>query len=231
VLTFENVVYETGTFRLDANLTIKDGARVGLIGPSGAGKSTLLDLATGFRKPQQGRILWNGRDITQMPPSKRPFAMLFQDHNLFPHLSVGRNLGLALNPQGGKSTWAERVQIEDALSNVGLGGYIDRKPGTLSGGQQSRAALARVMLQDKPALCLDEPFAALGPAMRRDMQDLVQTLVTKTGAMAILVSHDPIEAARFADQFIVVADGKAAAPQNAAEVLQSPPEALKSYLL
>ncbi|SPF79813.1 thiamine ABC transporter ATP-binding protein [Pseudoprimorskyibacter insulae] len=230
MLIFDKLTYDTGGFALSADFSVQTGDRVAIIGPSGAGKSTLLDLIAGFRAPTTGHILWNGTDITAHAPGARPVALLFQDNNLFPHLTLRQNLSLALRPDGRHLTADQRRALIDALAQVGLAGYEDRKPGTLSGGQQSRAGLARALLQDRPCLLLDEPFSALGPAMRAEMQDLVIDLATRVAATALLVTHDPAEAERFATKAIVVADGVASPPENIKTLMQNPPKALTDYL-
>ncbi|NDW01703.1 ATP-binding cassette domain-containing protein [Salipiger sp. PrR002] len=230
MLTLEALRYTEGDFNLSADLSLAPARRVAIIGPSGAGKSTLLDLIAGFLAPKAGRLLWQGQDITTTPPDKRPVAMLFQENNLFPHLSLARNLGLALRPGGGRLTADERRKVNEALERVGLGGLAARKPGALSGGQQSRAALARVLLQARPILALDEPFAALGPALKAQMLDLVQEVAGELGALVLLVSHDPQDARRFAEETVLVADGAAHPPVPTDELFDAPPEALRAYL-
>ena len=155
--------------------------------------------------------------------------MLFQDGNLFPHLSVRDNVGLGVAPnlRLDSAAWA---RVDAALARVGLDGLGGRKPSSLSGGQQSRAALARALVQAKPLLLLDEPFAALGPALKDDMLDLVAELVDETGTTLMMVTHDPGDAARIADDIVLVADGTAHGPQPAADMLKNPPPALKAYL-
>ncbi|MBE9638870.1 ATP-binding cassette domain-containing protein [Salipiger mangrovisoli] len=230
MLTLEKLTYGVGDYRLAADLALPPGQRVAVIGPSGAGKSTLLDLVAGFLTPATGRILWQGRDITASPPNQRPVAMLFQENNLFPHLDLARNLGLALRPGGGRLTAEEARKVEEALARVGLGGMSARKPGALSGGQQSRAALARVLLQARPILALDEPFAALGPALKMQMLDLVTEVAAELGALVLLVSHDPQDARRFAQQTVLVAEGQAQPPVATENLFDSPPAALRAYL-
>ncbi|MBY6002537.1 ATP-binding cassette domain-containing protein [Salipiger bermudensis] len=230
MLTLEKVRYGDGGFSLEADLSLAPGRRVAIIGPSGAGKSTLLDLIAGFRRPEEGRVLWQGRDITDTAPDRRPVAMLFQENNLFPHLDLARNLGLALRPEGGRLWADERREVERALDRVGLKGYANRKPGALSGGQQSRAALARVLLQARPIIALDEPFAALGPALKGEMLELVRGVAGELGALVLMVSHDPEDAKRFADEVVLVDAGVAAAPVATRRLFADPPEALRRYL-
>jgi thiamine transport system ATP-binding protein len=219
-----------GEAQLRADLSIAAGQRVAVLGPSGAGKSTLLDAIAGFRPVSAGRVRWHDTDLTDLPPQARPVSILFQDGNLFPHLDLARNLGLALRPDGGRPDTAERARIGDALARVGLQGMESRRPGTLSGGQQGRAALARVLLQERPILLLDEPFAALGPALKAEMLALVREVGAEIGALTLLVTHDPEDARRFADAVILVAEGQAHPPVETAALLDDPPEALRAYL-
>ena len=214
---------------MDADLGIEPGEKIAVIGPSGAGKSTLIGAIAGFYPVIRGRMLWQGQDITTAIPGERPVAMLFQDGNLFPHLSVAENVGLGLRPDLRLSA-AEKEQVREALGRVGLQGMEERRPAALSGGQQSRAALARVLVQDRPLLLLDEPFAALGPALRREMLDLVRTLADETGKTLLMVSHDPDDARRIADRIILVTEGRADAPVATDVLLANPPEALRRYL-
>jgi thiamine transport system ATP-binding protein len=228
-LTLDALRLVQGDFSLTADFTLETGRRAAVIGPSGAGKSTLLGAIGGFLAPTAGRILWNGQDITALRPGARPVAMLFQDNNLFPHLTVAQNVGLGADARLKLDAQAH-AGVAEAIRRVGLADYADRRPAALSGGQQSRAALARVLVQSRPLLLLDEPFAALGPAMRRDMLDLVADLVRETGATLMMVTHAPEDVARIAQDVIFVEGGAAAAPQDAEALLRDPPPALKAYL-
>lgn len=229
MLTLEAVLVRQGGFELWADLSVPRGARVAVIGPSGAGKSTLLNVIAGFQGVESGRIVLDGRDVTDAPPGARPLSILFQDNNLFPHLSVAQNVGLGLHPNL-RLTVAEKARVQKALDRVGLRGLEGRKPGQLSGGQQSRAALARILVQDRSLVLLDEPFAALGPALKCEMLDLLQEVLDETGATLILVTHDPEDARRIAPQTILVADGTAAGPLATEELFAAPPPALRDYL-
>ncbi len=229
MLQLDGVTIVQGDFYLAADFTIPQEARVAVIGPSGAGKSTLLSVIAGFTPPTTGRILWRGHDLAALAPGARPLSILFQDQNLFPHLTVGQNVGLGLRADLRLST-DERKSVAGALDRVGLGGLADRHPATLSGGQQGRVALARVLLRARPLMLLDEPFAALGPALKAEMLDLVAEISQATCATLLMVSHDPGDALRIADQTVLVADGIAHAPQPTRALLQSPPPALAAYL-
>lgn len=229
MLRLEGLEIQQDNFILRAKFDVQAGAKVAIIGPSGAGKSTLLNLIAGFASPVTGRLLWNGLDITDSPPGTRPCAMLFQDNNLFPHMTVSQNVDLGVRPDLRLDT-AQKGRVTDALKRVGLESYFDRKPASLSGGQQSRVALARVLVQDRPFVLLDEPFAALGPALKTEMLDLVAQMLNETGAGMLMVSHDPGDARRIATQTILVANGCAHAPVETAELLDNPPPALRAYL-
>lgn len=214
-------------FEMRADWTVGRGEKIAIIGPSGAGKSTLMMGIAGFIAAQSGRILWDGVDLAAQAAGTRPMTILFQDHNLFAHLSVADNLGLGLSPRL-RLTADQRDQIAVVLRRVGLDGLGQRKPGDLSGGQQSRVALARALLRAQPILLLDEPFSALGPAMRHEMLDLTAELAQ--GASVLMVTHDPRDAQRFADRVVFVTDGYAHPPVNTAELFANPPRDLRAYL-
>jgi thiamine transport system ATP-binding protein len=216
-------------FRLTADWSAAAGEIIALIGPSGAGKSTLLLTIAGFLNPSGGTIRWRGTDICGIPAAKRPISMLFQDQNLFPHLTLVQNLGLALSPRL-KLDRRQMLRVEAVLDRLGLAGLGARRPAELSGGQQGRAALGRVLLQGRPILLLDEPFAALGPALKSDLLGLVRDLVTETQVLVLLVSHDPKDAQRFAGRTVLVSGGIASPPVPTADLFANPPAALQEYL-
>ncbi|WP_394179160.1 ATP-binding cassette domain-containing protein [Yoonia maritima] len=216
-------------FELRADLQFAVGKVTGLIGPSGAGKSTFLSAIAGFFEPAAGRVFWDDMELTRLSPSDRPVSMLFQDNNLFPHLTVAQNVGLGLRPSLRLSS-TEAGRVEDVLESVGLAGLGARKPAALSGGQQSRAALARVLLADRPVVLLDEPFAALGPRLKDEMLDLVKTTLADQGRTVIMVTHDPNDAKRIADVVAIVADGSVSIPVATNVLFDDPPPALVAYL-
>lgn len=224
-----NAVFIQGGYTLSADLRIEAGKVTAVIGPSGAGKSTLLGGIGGFVAQQSGVLSWNGVDITALPPHKRPVSMLFQDNNLFPHLTVLQNVALAL---GSRLTPTRDVQnqAEDMLARVGLNDLATRKPAALSGGQQSRAALARALLQNREIMLMDEPFSALGPGMKAEMLDLSVELAKAAGRTVVMVTHDPADAARVADAVIGVVSGSAWAPIETAQFLSDPPAPFVDYL-
>lgn len=229
MLRLDHLMLAYPEFSLTADWSAAPGQRLAIIGPSGAGKSSLLMAIAGFVAPQSGSISWAGRDLASLAPAQRPVSILFQDQNLFPHLTLAQNLGLALSPRL-RLDAAQRAQVEQVLDRLGLAGMSLRRPGELSGGQQGRAALGRVLLQNRPVLLLDEPFAALGPALKADLLDLVRALAAESNSLTLLVSHDPSDARRFADQTVLVAGGQAMAPVDTDSLFANPPKALADYL-
>lgn len=229
MLTLDGLQLTQGSFSLRANWGVAAGERLALIGPSGGGKSTLLLAIAGFFSPTAGRILWQGQDLAGLAPGARPLTILFQDQNLFPHLSLRQNLCLGLAPSLRPSP-AMLARVDETLERVGLSGLGPRKPAELSGGQQGRAALARALLRARPILLLDEPFAALGPALRAEMLALVVEVATQTKATVIMVSHAPGDIRGFAGQTVLVADGIAAAPEDTDALFADPPQGLRDYL-
>lgn len=227
MLELDRVLVSYPDYRLTATLRVPTGAHVAVVGPSGAGKSTFLAAIAGFETPA-GRVLWDGRDLSGTRPGARPFSMLFQDNNLFPHLTAFENVALGLSPSL-RLTAAEKARVEAALARVGLTGFEARKPAQLSGGQQGRVAIARVLVQGKALILLDEPFAALGPALRAEMLELVRSTARESGATVLLVTHDLAEAARM-PLMILVANGVAEPPAESATLLADPPEALKGWM-
>jgi thiamine transport system ATP-binding protein len=216
------------SFQFD--LHVETGSFTAIIGPSGGGKSTLLHLIAGFETPTSGTIAFNGKDITTLHPSQRPLSIIFQDNNLFPHLTVQENAALGIAPSLKLST-NQQQQVMDALSRVGLFDKANKKPGELSGGERQRAAIARTLLRDKPLLLLDEAFAALGPALRHDMLTLVKKLHTDQRLTTLMVSHHTDDARTVASHIAFVANGEVKLHGTTQEVLSSSsnPE-LQAYL-
>ncbi len=181
------------TLLLQLQADINAGEIVTVMGPSGAGKSSLLALVAGFLAPvfqSSGSVLLDGRDVLALPAEQRRIGLLFQDPLLFPHLSVGGNLRFAL-PAG---TPDKDARVHAALAAVGLEGYADRDPDTLSGGQKSRVALQRLLLSEPHAVLLDEPFSRLDAGLRRDVRALVFNTLQRAGLPTLMVTHDPEDA-------------------------------------
>ena len=207
MLTLTNLTWMYHHLPMRFTLALQPGERVAVLGPSGAGKSTLLSLVAGFLAPHSGTIFLNGEDHTHSAPAQRPVSMLFQDNNLFAHLSVAQNIGLGLHP-GLKLNAVQHQQIKEIAQRVGLGDALDRLPGELSGGQRQRAALARCLVREKPLLLLDEPFSALDPALRKEMLTLVDETCAERRLTLLMVSHSLEDAAQIAARSVLVVDGR-----------------------
>ncbi|MEZ7210093.1 thiamine ABC transporter ATP-binding protein ThiQ [Pantoea ananatis] len=207
MLTLNNLTYLYQHLPMRFSLHAGRGERLAILGPSGAGKSTLLNLIAGFLPVSQGSLTINGVDHTNSVPAQRPVSMLFQENNLFPHLSVEQNLGLGLHP-GLKLTSDQRLQVTAIAQQVGLSEMLSRLPGQLSGGQRQRVALARCLLRDRPVLLLDEPFSALDPALRGEMLNLVRTVCETRAITLLMVSHSLEDAQQIAPRSVVVVDGR-----------------------
>jgi thiamine transport system ATP-binding protein len=188
-------------------LSVRQGEMIAVLGPSGAGKSTLLNLIAGFLQPASGAIVIENDDHTHTPPSRRPVSMLFQENNLFTHLTVRQNIALGMDP-GLKLSAAQRQKLELIAEQMGITAFIDRLPGALSGGQRQRVALARCLVREQPVLLLDEPFSALDPALRQEMLALVRDVCQRQQLTMLMVSHSIEDAARIAPRSLVIAEGR-----------------------
>lgn len=182
-----------GRLLLAADATVGPGEVFTVMGPSGAGKSTLLAAIAGFADPAfeiTGRVLLDGEDLTALEAEDRHVGLLFQDALLFPHLSIGGNLAFGL---AGRRR-DRQARIARALEEIGLMGFADRDPATLSGGERSRVALMRLLLSEPRAVLLDEPFSKLDAALRHEMRALVFGRLRDAGLPAVLVTHDAADA-------------------------------------
>jgi thiamine transport system ATP-binding protein len=217
-LILDDVRFSWGGWQVSFTLTVKPGGITAIIGPSGAGKSTLLALIAGFEHPASGSLRLGDRDLLPLSPAERPVTTLFQEHNLFPHLTVGANVAIGLAPNLRLSS-AQQATVSEALTAVGLAGMENRLPAALSGGQRQRVALARCLVRRRPLLLLDEPFNGLDPALRQHMLDLVADLSHRHGLTVLMVSHEPQDALRIAGDTCFVAEGKILLHGPTAELL------------
>ena len=214
-----SVAYDGTPAVVDASLELTDGQVLAVLGPSGSGKSTLLRAVAGLEPPTGGRIAWDGADLAGVPTHKRGFALMFQDGQLFNHLTVARNVGYALRLRRTPHA-AERVR--ELLALVGLEGYGDRLPATLSGGERQRVALARSLAVKPRLLLLDEPLSALDAGLRERLAADLRAILREAGTTALMVTHDHDEAFAVADRLAVMRAGRIVQQGEIAEVWRAP---------
>lgn len=225
-----NVSFSYGEAAFEFDVTFRPGRITAVMGPSGSGKSTLLNLVAGFEVPASGRVLIGERDVTADLPAARPVSMVFQENNLFAHLTVEQNVGLGRSPSL-RLTDADRTAVAGALERTGLGGKGQRLPRELSGGERQRVALARVLVRERPVLLLDEPFASLGPALREDMLELVAGLQEERGMTVLFVTHQPEDARRISHDMVFIEGGRVAATGAIGKFFgEGGPEAFRRYI-
>lgn len=202
-----NITFNYEQMPMQFTMSVQKGERVAIIGESGAGKSTLLNLIAGFDLPTSGEIWLNNCNHTQTEVASRPVSMLFQDNNLFPHLTVEQNIGLALVPSL-KLNAGQKAQVAEIADKMGIAEFLARRADQLSGGQKQRVALARTLLRDKPILLLDEPFSALDPKRREELQQLVAKLCQERNLTLLMVTHQIEESRALFDRILCVENGR-----------------------
>ncbi|ADL06410.1 ABC transporter ATP-binding protein [Lacrimispora saccharolytica] len=196
-----------GTMVLDdLNLSVKENAFVTLLGPSGCGKTTTLRIIGGFEGPDQGKVIFDGQDITNLPPNKRQLNTVFQKYALFNHMSIADNIAFGLKIKNKPKAYIQD-KIKYALKLVNLDGYENRSVSSLSGGQQQRIAIARAIVNEPRVLLLDEPLGALDLKLRQDMQYELIRLKNELGITFIYVTHDQEEALTMSDTIVVMNQG------------------------
>jgi thiamine transport system ATP-binding protein len=205
----------------DVSLDLAQGQVLAVLGPSGCGKSTLLRAVAGLEPLASGSVSWNGVDLSGTPTHKRGFALMFQDGQLFDHLTVARNVAYALRL---RRTPSARVaaRVRELLDLVGLSGYDDRLPGTLSGGERQRVALARALAVDPRLILLDEPLSALDATLRERLAGDLRAILHEAGTTALLVTHDHEEAFALADRLAVMRAGRVVQQGAIDEVWRDP---------
>ena len=189
----------------DVCVEVNTGELVALVGPSGCGKSTLLRLIAGLDRPDAGRVVLDGVDVTMVAPERRRIGLVFQEHALFPHLTVRQNVAFGLR---GLERRQRVMRVDELLDLVRLPGSNDRYPHELSGGEQQRVALARALAPNPAVVLLDEPFASLDASLRDEVRDDVVTALQQRGAAAVLVTHDRDEALALGQRVVVMVNGR-----------------------
>ena len=229
MLKVKNLIVDLGSFRLTADFEIERGSLISIVGPSGAGKSSLLNALAGFIPLTSGVIKWNGSDFTKLDPGLRPLSILFQDYNLFSHLTVKDNIAIGLRPNL-KLNDLETDLVNSVIEEVGLSKFKFIKPFQLSGGQRTRVSLARSIVRSKPILLLDEAFSGLGPALRSEMIKLIKDKSIKEGITLIMVSHHIKDAIELDQKVIFVNDGETMKPTNVSNFINSRDENIRGYI-
>ena len=191
----------------DLSLSVKENSFVTLLGPSGCGKTTTLRIIGGFEKPDKGQVIFDGEDITNMPPNKRQLNTVFQKYALFTHMSIAENIAFGLKIKGKSKSYIDD-KIKYALKLVNLDGFENRSVDSLSGGQQQRIAIARAIVNEPKLLLLDEPLGALDLKLRQDMQYELIRLKNELGITFIYVTHDQEEALSMSDTVVVMNNGE-----------------------
>ena len=200
-------------------LAVPQAAICALVGPSGGGKTTLLHAIAGFADPIAGALSFAGRDLLPLAPAERPLSILFQEHNLFPHLTAAQNVGLGVSPKL-RLDRAGNSAVAEALARVGLKDLGSRLSAELSGGQRQRVALARALVRRRPLMLLDEPFTGLDPGLRQEMIMLVDALRREQQLTVLMSIHTPDDLGSVADLAAFVAEGRVLAAGRPDEVLR-----------
>lgn len=223
MLELDDVTVRFGTTTAvdEVSLTLEEAQVLAVLGPSGCGKSTLLRAVAGLEHLDAGSVRWGGRDLRGVPTHERGFALMFQDGQLFAHASVGDNIAYPLRLRR-VGPGERRRRVEELLRLVGLPGYADRRPATLSGGEQQRVALARSLAADPGLLLLDEPLSALDRSLRERLAGDLREILVSTGTTAVLVTHDHDEAFTIADRMAVMLAGEVVQEGTTAEVWRAP---------
>lgn len=201
------------------NLKIEKGEIVSILGPSGCGKTTLLNLILGLTQVSEGRIIFDGEDITQMPMEKRGFNIVFQDYALFPNLNVYENIVYGLKNKPNISTTKE---VQDLINLLGLGKHLTKKIEELSGGQKQRTALARILVMKPKILLLDEPLSALDGVIKESIKQKIKEIARDFKLTTIIVTHDPEEALTLSDKVLIVNEGQISQFGTPEEIIKKP---------
>ena len=221
--------YDGVTILHDINLTIEDGEIVSILGPSGCGKTTLLNLILGLTDADEGEIIFQGKNVLDIPMEARGFNIVFQDYTLFPNLNVYKNITYGLKNKPDVST---RQEVEDMIDLLGLREHLDKKIEQLSGGQKQRVALARTMVMKPKILLLDEPLSALDGVIKESIKDKIRQIAREFKLTTIIVTHDPEEALTLSDKVLIVNNGTISQFGSPDDIIQTPDnDFVKEFIL
>ncbi|WP_348666566.1 thiamine ABC transporter ATP-binding protein ThiQ [Arsenophonus symbiont of Ornithomya chloropus] len=207
MIKIDQLIYCYENLNMEFTFKIDQGEKVAILGSSGAGKSTLLNLIAGFQYSKKGEIWLNKKKCTYIPPEMRPVSIIFQENNLFSHLTVWQNIALGITPSLYLNETQHKI-VEKIIKKVSLENCLTRLPGQISGGQKQRTALARCLIRQKPILLLDEPFSALDPTLRNEMLILLKKICDEKKLTLLMVSHNLEDAIKITTRCIIISKGK-----------------------
>lgn len=231
MLRLENISksYDGVTILKNINLEIEKGEIISILGPSGSGKTTFLNLILGLTEADEGRIVYDGEDLTDVPMEERGFNIVFQDYALFPHLNAYKNITYGLRNKPNISTQEE---VKELIHLLGLEEHLDKKIEQLSGGQKQRVALARTMVMKPKILLLDEPLSALDGVIKESIKDRIKLIAKEYHLTTIIVTHDPEEALTLSDRVLIVNDGMISQYGKPEEIINTPANSfVKEFIL
>lgn len=221
--------YDGVTVLKDINLTIGNGEIVSILGPSGCGKTTLLNLILGITEADEGRLLFDGEDITALPMEKRGFNIVFQDYALFPNLNVYKNITYGLK---NKPDISSKKEVDGLIDLLGLREHLTKRIDQLSGGQKQRVALARTMVMKPKLLLLDEPLSALDGVIKESIKAKIREIAREYKLTTMIVTHDPEEALTLSDKVLIVNKGGVAQFGKPEEIIGTPADGfVKEFIL
>ena len=231
MLELQNIGKAYGSTQIlkDIDLCIMDGEIVSILGPSGCGKTTLLNLILGLTEATEGKILFNGADITGVPMEKRGFNIVFQDYALFPNLNVRQNITYGLK---NKPEVSSKEEVEELVDLLGLSEHLDKRIHQLSGGQKQRVALARTLVMKPKILLLDEPLSALDGVIKESIKQKIREIARTYSLTTIIVTHDPEEALTLSDKVLIINKGQISQFGSPEEIIHEPKdEFVKNFIL
>ncbi len=221
--------YDGVTILNDINLEIEDGEIVSILGPSGCGKTTLLNLILGLTDSDEGKIIFDEEDITEVPMEKRGFNIVFQDYALFPNLTVYKNIVYGLRNNQKIST---KEEVDELIHLLGLENHLNKKISQLSGGQKQRVALARTLVMKPKILLLDEPLSALDGVIKESIKEKIKTIAKEFHLTTIIVTHDPEEALTLSDHVMIINNGSISQYGKPDEIVKTPQnDFVKEFIL